>query len=133
MHPTDISPTIIARDLEQAKTFYADHFDAQVTFDCGWYVELTFGQGGPTIHLMQPQSPEQAEYRGGLTYNIRFEDTGRVDAMHERLAGAGLPMVMPLEDHPWGDRGFATLDPCGVTVYVYADIEPSEEFRQYYK
>ncbi|MBG0790222.1 MAG: VOC family protein [Desulfovibrionaceae bacterium] len=132
MRPTGISPTIVVRDVTQAKEFYAAHFDARVVFDCGWYVGLMFGQDGPTIHLMQPQSPDQPEYKDGLTYNVRYADTGQVDAMHDRLSGAGLPIVMPLEDHPWGDRGFATLDPYGVAPYVYADIEPSEEFRQYF-
>ena len=133
MIPTGVSPTIIVGDTDKAKAFYTAHLNARVAFDCGWYVSLELGDGGPTLQFMQPQSPEQSEYQGGLTYNIRFKDVGLVDAMHDRLAKAGLPVVIPLEDHPWGDRGFATLDPYGVTLYVYADIEPSEEFRQYYK
>lgn len=133
MIPNGLSPAIIVEDTDKAKTFYATHFDAQVTFDCGWYVNLELGDGGPTIQFMQPRSPEQRKFDGGLTYNIRFEDTVQVDAVHDRLAGAGLSMVMPLEDHPWGDRGFTTLDPYGVTLYVYATIEPNEEFKQYFK
>ena len=133
MKPTGISPTIVVRDVEQAKDFYKTHFNARVAFDCGWYVSLEFGDNGPTIQFMHPQSPEQPEFGTGLTCNIRFENTGLVDAVHERLAKAGLPILMPLEDHPWGDRGFSTLDPYGVGLYIYADIEPSEEFRQYFK
>ncbi len=41
--------------------------------------------------------------------------------------------IMPLEDHPWGDRGFAIQDPNGITLYIYSDREPSEEFKQYFK
>ncbi len=41
--------------------------------------------------------------------------------------------AMPLEDHPWGDRGFSVIDPIGNSVYVYSDREPSDEFKQYYR
>ena len=133
MRPTGISPTIIVRDVEKAKAFYTTHFNARVAFDCGWYISLEFGDSGPAIQYMQPQSPEQREFEGGLTCNLRFESTDLVDAMHDRLANAGLPILMPLEDHPWGDRGFSTLDPYGVGLYVYADTKPSEEFKQYFK
>jgi uncharacterized glyoxalase superfamily protein PhnB len=40
---------------------------------------------------------------------------------------------MPLEDHPWGDRGFAILDPNGVMLYIYSEREPADEFKQYVK
>ena len=32
-----------------------------------------------------------------------------VDAEHGRLTAEGLTPVMPIADHPWGDRGFAVL------------------------
>jgi uncharacterized glyoxalase superfamily protein PhnB len=38
---------------------------------------------------------------------------------------------MPLEDHPWGDRGFSIVDPIGTSIYIYADREPSEEYKKY--
>jgi len=39
---------------------------------------------------------------------------------------------MPLEDHPWGDRGFGIVDPNGIILYFYKKIEPAEEFKQYF-
>lgn len=41
--------------------------------------------------------------------------------------------VMPLEDHPWEDRGFAILDPNGIVLYIYTSKEPAAEFKPYYK
>jgi len=38
---------------------------------------------------------------------------------------------MPLEDHPWGDRGFPILDPNGVTLYIYSPRDPADEFKHY--
>ncbi len=56
-----------------------------------------------------------------------------VDEEHKRLTEAGLDVIVPLEDHPWGDRGFVIKDPNGISLYIYSDREPSEEFKRYYK
>ncbi|WP_319584294.1 VOC family protein [uncultured Pseudodesulfovibrio sp.] len=132
MNPIDISATIVVEDLDKARAFYTTHLNGRLIFDCGWYIGLQFGENGPTLHFMQPQSPDQPLYQSGLTYNIKLHDADEVDTAHADIVKAGLPVIMPLEDHPWGDRGFCTLDPYGVALYVYVDIEPSEEFRQYY-
>lgn len=132
MNPKEISACITVADTQLARDFYPAHFGAKITFDCGWYLNFDFGEGGPTLQFMQPQSPEQAEFGGGLTYNLKLETTEMVDAKHDELSGAGLPIIMPLENHDWGDRGFCTLDPYGVALYIYADTEPSEEFKQFY-
>ncbi|WP_083767138.1 VOC family protein [Geotalea daltonii] len=63
-------------------------------------------------------------------YNFAVPD---VDAEYDRLMAAGFQPVMPIDDHPWGDRGFAIKDPNGIMLYLYSDREPSEEFKQYYK
>jgi len=40
---------------------------------------------------------------------------------------------MCIRDSPWGDRGFAVRDPNGISLYLYSEREPDEEFRQYYR
>jgi len=80
---------------------------------------------------MKPQSPEQPMFdEKGLMYSFEIEN---VDAEHSRLTELGVTVVMPLEDHPWGDRGFAIQDPNGIVLYIYSEREPSPEFKQYYK
>lgn len=69
---------------------------------------------------------------GGTGVTLNFQ-VNNVDAEHERLTKAGLSVVMPLENYPWGDRGFSVTDPIGNAIYIYSDREPSEEFRQYFK
>ncbi|WP_319543302.1 VOC family protein [uncultured Pseudodesulfovibrio sp.] len=133
MNPSTISPCIIVQNVQLARDFYSAHLNAVITFDCGWYVNMEIGTAGATLQFMQPQSPEQPLFQGGLTYNMQLQSTDLVNTMHDRIVGAGLPVVMPLEDHPWGDRGFATLDPYGVALYIYAETEPSAEFQQYFK
>ena len=123
--------TCFCTDLvDECRQFYGRYFAARPVFDCGWYVSLRINGDGPTIHFMQPQGDQKTFDCQGVILNFKVSD---VDAEHERLTSAGLGVDMPLEDHPWGDRGFSVLDPLGNSLYIYSDREPSEEYQQAYQ
>jgi len=130
MYANIISPCITTTKVEESRDFYVKHFGAKVTFDCGWYVNLQFGKESSSLQFMAPQAGQPICNPAGLGYNFFVDD---VDAEYKLLTSAGLQPVMPLEDHPWGDRGFAVQDPNGVALYIYSGREPSSEFKQYYK
>jgi uncharacterized glyoxalase superfamily protein PhnB len=126
-----LSACITTEKVAESRDFYVKHFGAVVTFDCGWYVNLQFGKKTSELQFIARQeSGLPACNPAGLMYNFSVDD---VDSEHARLAAAGISPVMPLDDHPWGDRGFAILDPNGITLYIYSNREPSAEFKQYYK
>ncbi len=131
MKTTGLSAAFTTDEVELARDFYVKHMGAKVTFDCGWYVNLEFERPECTLQFMSPQQPHhKLSEPAGLIYNFCVDD---VDSEYERMTAEGLEAVMPLDDHPWGDRGFAVLDPLGITLYLYSEREPSEEFKQYYK
>jgi len=126
-----LSSCIITEKVADTRDFYIKHFDAKVTFDCGWYVNLRFGKETSELQFMSPRDKDTPTCNpAGLIYNFCVDDA---DAEHTRLLANGLVPIMPLEDHPWGDRGFAILDPNGVMLYIYSNREPSEAFKVYYK
>ncbi|KIH77294.1 Uncharacterized conserved protein PhnB, glyoxalase superfamily [Geoalkalibacter ferrihydriticus] len=126
-----LSACITTTKVDESRDFYVKHFGAKITFDCGWYVNLRFGNETSELQFIAPQEQgPPACNPAGLMYNFCVED---VDAEFDRLIASGLTPVMPIENHPWGDRGFAVLDPNGVMLYIYSDREPAEEFKQYYK
>ena len=130
MNALTLSPAFTTDNVAETRDFYVKYFAAKITFDCGWYVNLEFGNAASTLQFMSPQQPEhQLSSAAGLIYNFAVED---VDMEYERLTKAGLAVVVPLEDHPWGDRGFAVQDPNGISLYLYSEREPDEEFKQYY-
>ncbi len=130
MIPNALSPCITTAKVEESRDFYVQHFGVKVTFDCGWYVNLEFGNKSASLQCMAPQ-PDQALCNPVvLTYNFCVSDVG---AEYQSLTLAGLVAIMPLEDHPWGDRGFAIQDPTGIVLYIYSEREPSTEFKQYCK
>ncbi|MBP9150250.1 MAG: VOC family protein [Rhodoferax sp.] len=129
MNLTTLSACITTVHVTESRDFYVKYFDAVITFDCGWYVNLAFGHRA-SLQFMAPQPDQPTSTPVGLTYNFCVSD---VDAEHQRLMSAGLSAIMPLEDHPWGDRGFAVQDPNGVVLYIYSDREPSAEFKPFFK
>lgn len=130
MHVQNLSTCFCTEKIDACREFYLKHFSAKLEFDCGWYISLCFGDKGPSVQFMTPQGNGPQYNSNGVTLNFKVDD---VDAEHRKLMGAGLDEIMPLEDHPWGDRGFSVLDPIGITLYIYSDREPSEEFKQYYR
>lgn len=130
MNTIELSTCFVTRQVDACRSFYERYFGASAVFDCGWYVNLRIGGAGPSMQFMQPKEG-MPEFGGqGVMLNFRVDD---VDAEYRRIGDAGLQVVMPIEDHPWGDRGFAVADPIGNAVYIYSDREPDEEFRQYFK
>ena len=130
MKTKELSTCFCTNDVDACREFYQRHFSAKVIFDCGWYVNVSIGGNGPTIQFMQPQEQMPTFSGAGVMLNFKVDD---VDTEYTRLTEAGLQPAMPLEDHPWGDRGFSVIDPIGNSVYIYSDREPADEFKQYYK
>jgi len=131
MQTSSVSAAFTTERVAETRDFFVKHLGAEVTFDCGWYVNLQFGSPERSLQFMSPQAEEHrlADPRG-LIYNFCVAD---VDAEHARLTAAGLEPVVPLEDHPWGDRGFGISDPLGITLYLYSERKPSKEFEQFYR
>ncbi|WNO09983.1 VOC family protein [Teredinibacter sp. KSP-S5-2] len=130
MNINQLSSCFCTKNISACRDFYQKYLGAKITFDCGWYLNMDIGTQGVSIQFMAPQGDMPTYSGAGVTLNFAVDD---VDAEHRRLMEAGLSEVMPLEDHPWGDRGFSVIDPIGNSVYIYSDREPSEEFKQYFK
>lgn len=124
------SITIVTPRIAEVCRYYQQHFNAKAIFDCGWYRVLQFPHttNAAEICFMEPRR-ESKPYTGGAVLNLHVDDA---DRWHTRLVENGLVISIPLEDHPWGDRGFGLLDPCGLNVYCYHAIEPSQEFKAYH-
>lgn len=130
MNPQALSTCFCTPDVDACRAFYRKHFAASIAFDCGWYLSLRFGSDGPTVQFMEPRDDRPVFGGAGVVLNFMVED---VDAEHARLTGEGLAVLSPLEDHPWGDRGFSVADPIGNVLYLYKEIEPTEEYKAYYR
>jgi len=129
MKTNGLSTCFCTTEVDACRDYYKTYFAAKAIFDCGWYVILKINQGGPELCFIQPQENMPVFDGKGVMLNFIVDD---VDTEYSRLTSAGLEVAMPLEDHPWGDRGFSVLDPIGNSVYIYSPREPSSEFKRFF-
>lgn len=132
MQPIEyIVPMVVSDQLAATRDFYLRHFDLEVSYDCEWYVALRSKPRKHGVFEIAFRAPESGEsLTRGLTLGLQVEDA---DAECARLRGEGLRIVREPKSNPWGDRSFLVEDPSGVGLYVFHDIEPAPEFRQYAK
>ena len=126
---------IATRDVAGTSAFFIEHFDFQPLFSADWYVHLQ-ARAEPRVNLAVLHADHEtipAIARGrtaaGVLLNFEVED---VDAVYVRVQRAGLPILLPLRDEPFGQRHFITADPNGVLVDVITPIAPSAEFAAQY-
>ena len=109
-------PLVTVKSLAEVKDFYTTHFGFSPTMESDAYLGLA-AKGGAEIAFMKQDTCAPATFSGeGLTLCLEVAD---VDAEAARLSKAGLPVVVPLRDNPWGDRSIIFRDPVGIHVYVY--------------
>ncbi|GJG98033.1 VOC family protein [Cupriavidus pauculus] len=135
MKTTSYYPVIMTRDVAGTAAFYAEHFGFRPLFTADWYVHLQSAHDAAVNlaildadHDTIPQ-PARGQTVAGLLLNFEVED---VDAVHARLAEAGLPILLSLRDEAFGQRHFITADPNGVMLDIITPIAPSEAFAAQY-
>lgn len=132
---TSYYPVIMTADVAGTAAFYREHFGFVALFSADWYVHLQL-DGDPSVNLAvldgsHETIPALARGRAsGLLLNFEVED---VDAVHERLQAAGLPILRSLRDEDFGQRHFITADPNGVLIDVIKPIPPNADYAQQYQ
>ncbi|WP_269930528.1 VOC family protein [Aminobacter sp. HY435] len=134
MKTTSYYPVLMTGDVAGTVAFYVEHFRFQPLFESDWYVHLQSSED-KRVNLAivdgdHETIPEAGRGRAaGLLINFEVKD---VDAVHDRLAAAGLPILRSLRDEAFGQRHFIVSDPNGVLIDVIKPIPPSEEFLALY-
>ncbi|UUX50971.1 VOC family protein [Nisaea acidiphila] len=134
MRCTQFYPVILTGEVAETAHFYREHFRFGTAFESDWYVHLQSAEDeSVNIAILSGEHetvPESGRGRtAGLILNFEVED---VDAEYARAEAAGLPILLPLRDEPFGQRHFITRDPNGVLIDVITPIPPSPEFLAQY-
>jgi len=130
MNFRELSITFHTDKIKECVDFYSKHFQAEVTFDAGWYVTIRLeSDNSYPIYLSFQGSygeMERETFSGGITLNLMVDD---VDACYEQLNPAGISFVERIADHEWGDRAFSLKDPIGNLLYIYSERELHEKYK----
>lgn len=134
MNVTSYYPVIMTADVTASAAFYVKHFGFTPAFEADWYVHLVLpGNDAVNLAILQGDHetiPEQGRGRvSGLLINFEVDD---VDAIHDRLVDAGLPILRSLRDEDFGQRHFITADPNGVLIDIIKPIPPKGAFVDQY-
>jgi uncharacterized glyoxalase superfamily protein PhnB len=130
MKTTSYYPVLMTDDVAGTMAFYVEHFRFKPLFESDWYVHLQSAEDkrvnlGIVAGDHETIPPEGRGKASGLLINFEVKD---VDAVHDRVAAAGLPILRSLRDEAFGQRHFITRDPNGVLIDVIKPIPPSAEF-----
>jgi catechol 2,3-dioxygenase-like lactoylglutathione lyase family enzyme len=106
-----VVPNIKSDQFEASQNFYEGILGFEVAMQMGWIT--TFAS---------PDSPTAqvsiiGEEPSGIHPNMSIE-VENVDAVHAKAAAAGIQIVYPLTDEPWGVRRFFARDPNGQIVNI---------------
>ena len=106
-------PALPVADVERAFAFYAE-LGFRKHYQNG-YCHLLVEKDGVILHL----ATQIVRGTGGCQILVQG-----VDRLHTRALAAGVEMLHPLQDEPWGTRDFTVLDPDGNAV-TFAEVRAS--------
>jgi catechol 2,3-dioxygenase-like lactoylglutathione lyase family enzyme len=136
MKVTSYYPVIMTNDVAATASFYQAHFGFTPLFTSDWYVHLQLADD-PAVNLAVLDGrhetipePARGQVVGGMLLNFEVDDP---DAIHDRLAAAGLPILLAPRNEDFGQRHFITSDPNGVLIDIVKPIPPSAEFAASYE
>jgi catechol 2,3-dioxygenase-like lactoylglutathione lyase family enzyme len=72
------------------------------------------------IELVEDSPHHPAEAPRGVKVAVEVDD---VDALHSRVRQAGVEVIDPIGDRPWGHRSFEIRDPSGLPLVFFAALE----------
>ena len=119
------SVEIPVSDLERARDWYAEHLGFEQEWGDEHHALLANG-AGPKVLLVQADPAQRLGFdcpATGLRHAVIDLRTDDLDAMHDRLSGAGVdadPLDQPAND--WAPRGFGFTDSEGnrLAAFSYA-------------
>jgi PhnB protein len=115
----NITPHIVVRDAERALAWYAQALGAEehsrIPLPGGklMSVELAFGDSTVMLADEFPEAGVLSPLSVGGTSVVLNISTDDVDALWQRVLGAGAEVLHPLADAFWGERHGQITDPFG--------------------
>jgi len=131
MRFVDRYPIIVTPKLAECRDFWR-RLGFEVVFEASWFVYLQ--AEGATLAFMHPDHPSTPpgpEVFSGKGMCLELQ-VGDAAAAHAEAAKAGLPIILPLTQEPFGQKRFGFHDPSGLWVDIVEQTESAEGFWEQY-
>jgi uncharacterized glyoxalase superfamily protein PhnB len=123
-------PGLVTANFYETWDFYTTHLGFRTLVEDDVFVQLAHPAGAQLAilrHELDGPAPELVSATDGRGYWLNL-DVADADAEHARLCAAGVEIVAPPTDKPWGERMFVVRDPNGVLIalahWTGAQTEP---------
>jgi catechol 2,3-dioxygenase-like lactoylglutathione lyase family enzyme len=128
MQTQAIVPCLTTSRMRETRAFWIDKLGFELAYDHTHYLGVRGGpKGACELGFMLPDQEAPQSFSGdGLTLCLEVEDADRECA---RLWDAGVAIVSPPTDFPWGMRAFSVKDPNGIVVSIAHTIAAAVEFE----
>ena len=119
-------PSLTVDDLAKSLAFYRDGL--------GFVISDTWKKDGEVLGYMlkagecelgigQDDWAKGRDRVKGVGYRLYYETTQDVDVIAARVKKAGYKLAEDVQDHEWGSRSFAVVDPDGFKVSIHRRIK----------
>jgi catechol 2,3-dioxygenase-like lactoylglutathione lyase family enzyme len=118
---TSSAVSLNVADVEGSARFARDHLGFATEMEADGFVSLARDDAGFNLVFLRTgletfRPREVAGSAGtGLLVVFVVED---IDEQYERLRSAGVAVVTPIENEPWGERYFQVKDPNGIVYQL---------------
>lgn len=134
MKITSYYPVLATTDVAAAQRFYERCFGFTARYASDWYVHLGHPDHEFVALALVAKDHQTVPVPGrtpaaGLLVNFEVDD---VDGEYRRLLEAGVEILVPLKDEPFGQRHFILRGPDGVMIDVITPIAPTAEYADAY-
>lgn len=98
-------------DLERARRFYTEHLDFRVVDGAEFLGHRTLLLQLGALHLLLLEQPESRNpLRLPKSGPVMTLSDARIEVRYEALQRAGIELLTPLGESPWGGRSFLLRD-----------------------
>lgn len=127
-------PVVLTEDVTAASRFFVEHLGFRETFRSDWYVSLVHEDRTEyeLAFLLTGHDSIPPTVRGATTTLLLNLEVADATDAYARLQAAGLAILLPLRDEPWGQRHFIGQTPGGVHLDVIEVIPAAPEFAAQY-
>jgi predicted enzyme related to lactoylglutathione lyase len=110
-------------DLDRARRFYTEALDFQIVTTADYLGHRTMLLQLGALHLLLLEQPESSNPlnlpKSGPVMTL--SDT-RIEARYESLQRAGLRILAPMSESPWGGRSFLISDPDNYLIVIQEPV-----------
>lgn len=119
---------LLTSDVVLSRNFYVDVLGFEEVINIGWFVSLRHPSSGSTLDLWMrthPSAPKSHRDISGVVLAFVVPEVAEVE---QQFLKAGVRIVEPMRDEPWGQRHFIAVSPDGVLLDIVQRIPPQEQW-----